>query len=61
MDDDTITVASAQGFELEERACRGEWVWGWCRGDDTRFPGYLTREEAVRWMADRLERVQVFA
>jgi hypothetical protein len=34
---------------------------GWHRGGDERFPCYLTRDEAARWMADRLNRVRVFA
>jgi hypothetical protein len=58
---DTITEALAGGFEPEERVCRGQWVWGWHRGDDDRFPCYLTRDEAIRRMADRLSRVRVFA
>jgi hypothetical protein len=49
------------GFELEQRVCAGQWVWGWHRGDDERWPCYLRRDEAVRWMADRLNRVRVFA
>jgi len=61
VDDETIRAAAGEGFELEERVCRDAWVWGWARGDDTRWPCYLTRDEAVRWMADRLRRVRVFA
>jgi hypothetical protein len=58
---DTITEALADGFELEERVCGDQWVWGWRRGEDERWPCYLTRDEAVRWMADRLNRVRIFA
>jgi hypothetical protein len=58
---DTITEALADGFELEERVLRDRWVWGWRRGDYERWPCYLTRDEALRWMADRLKRVRVFA
>ena len=62
MDDAAIvTNAATDGFELEERVLGDRWVWGWCRGDDTRWPCYLTRDEAVRWMADRLQRVRIFA
>jgi len=31
------------------------------RGDDGRWPCFLTRREALNWMADRLARVRVFA
>jgi hypothetical protein len=62
MDDDTIvTAAATAGFELEERPVAGAWVWGWCRGDDTRWPCFHERDQALRWMADRLRRVQVLA
>jgi hypothetical protein len=30
------------------------------RGDDTRFPCYLSEREALSWMADRLRRTAVF-
>jgi hypothetical protein len=36
-------------------------VWGWPRGDDERWPCYLTRDEAVRWMAARFNRIRIFA
>jgi hypothetical protein len=58
---DTIAEPLADSFELEERVCAGRWVWGWRRGDDERFPCYLTRDEALRWMAERLNRAKVFA
>jgi hypothetical protein len=57
----TIAEARADGFELEERVCAGQWLWGWRRGDDERWPCHLTRDEAIGWMADRLNRVRVFA
>jgi len=56
-----VTNAAADGFELEERPVAGAWVWGWVRGDDTRWPCFRERDQALRWMADRLRRVQVFA
>jgi hypothetical protein len=39
---------------------RGQWVWSWRRGDDARFPCYLSEREALSWMADRLRRAAVF-
>jgi hypothetical protein len=55
-----VTRALYMGFELEERPLRGRWVWGWRRGDDTRWPCYLSEREALRWMADRLRRTAAF-
>jgi hypothetical protein len=60
-DDDVLDQALADGFELEERPLQGRWVCGWCRGDDTRYPCFLTRREALDWMQDRLHRIAVFA
>jgi hypothetical protein len=57
---DTIKETLADGFELEERACGNQWVWGWRRGDDERWPCNLTPDEAIRWMADRRSRICVF-
>jgi len=45
---------------LEERPLRGQWVWGWRRGDDTRWPCFLTEREALSYMADRLRRTAAF-
>jgi hypothetical protein len=56
-----VTDAAAEGFELEERVVADAWVWGWARGDDTRWPCFHERDQALRWMAERLRRVQVFA
>jgi hypothetical protein len=60
-DDEVLSAAARDGFELEERPVCGQWVWGWCRGDDTRWPCYRERDQALRWMADRILRVAVFA
>jgi hypothetical protein len=60
-DDEVIDEAAFDGFELEERACQDAWVWGWCRGDDRRWPGYLKQRQAINWMRDRLSRGRVFA
>jgi hypothetical protein len=57
---DVRAEAAAQGFELEERPLRGLHVWGWQRGDDARFPCYLSEREALSWMADRLRRTALF-
>jgi hypothetical protein len=54
---DVLTKAAEQGFALEERPLRAKWMWGWRRGDDTRWPCYLTEREA---MADRVRRTAVF-
>jgi len=57
---DTREAAAQQGFELEERPLRGRCVWGWRRGDDTRFPCYLSEREGLSWMAGRLRRTAAF-
>jgi hypothetical protein len=60
-DDEILGSVSAEGFKLEERTCRGQWVYGWRIGDDARFPCFLTRREALSWMGDRLTRAAVSA
>jgi hypothetical protein len=60
-DEEVLAEAAEEGFELEERACGDAWVWGWCRGDDTRWPCYLEKRQAIDWMRDRLFRGRVFA
>jgi hypothetical protein len=55
-----LTEAAERGFQLEERPLRGQSVSGWRRGDDTRFPCYLSEREALRGMADPLRRADVF-
>jgi hypothetical protein len=57
---DIIDDARTVGFELGERPPNGEWVWGWRRGNDDRWPCFLERRLAVSWMADRLRRGAVF-
>jgi hypothetical protein len=59
-DDEVIAEAARDGFELEERAWGNAWTWGWCRGDDQRWPCYIERRQAVSWMRDRLRRGRVF-
>ena len=60
-DEEVFELAALDGFELEERACQNAWVWGWCRGDDRRWPCYYEQRQAVDWMRDRLSRGRVFA
>jgi hypothetical protein len=45
-DDEVIDEAALDGFELEEWACQDAWVWGWCRGDDRRWPCYYEQRQA---------------
>jgi hypothetical protein len=56
---DVFAVAAKRGFQLEERTLRGQWVWGWRRGDDTCHPCFLTEREAISYMRDRLTRIAV--
>jgi hypothetical protein len=60
-DDEVIDQAVLEGFELEERPWGDAWVWGWCRGDDTRWPCYLEHRQAIDWMRNRLFRGRVLA
>jgi hypothetical protein len=60
-DEEVITEAALEGFELEERPLRDKWVWGCRRGDDQRWPCYLEERQAIDWMRDRLNRVRIFA
>jgi hypothetical protein len=57
---DVREAARDQGFTLEERPLRGQWVWEWRCHDDTRWPFYLSEREALSWMADQLRRAVVF-
>jgi hypothetical protein len=59
-DDEVLERAAEDGFELEERACRDAWVWGWFRGEDARWPCFLEEGQALNWMRDRLRRSRVF-
>jgi hypothetical protein len=45
---------------LGERGLRGQWVWGWARADDERWPCFLEHRLAIAWMRDRLRRGRVF-
>jgi hypothetical protein len=47
------------GDQREKRPLRRQWVWGWRRADDTRWPCFLTQREALSYMADRLRRAAV--
>jgi len=57
---DVRDEAAQRGFTLEERPLHGRWVWGWWRGDDTRWRCYLTEREALSYMEDRRRRTAVF-
>jgi hypothetical protein len=57
---DVLEAAAERGFELEERPLRGQWVWGWRRGDDAGWPCFLSEREALSYMADRLRSTAVF-
>jgi hypothetical protein len=57
---DVRLEARGRGFELEERSLHGKWVWGWRRGDDTRWRCYGSEREALSWMADQLRRTAAF-
>jgi hypothetical protein len=46
-DHEVIEEAALDAFELEERACQDAWVWGWCRGDDRRWPCFLEQRQAL--------------
>jgi len=57
---DVIVEARRQGFELEERVLFDQWMWGWRRDDDERWPCFLERRLALSRMDDRLRRIGVF-
>jgi hypothetical protein len=38
----------------------GQSVWGWRRGDDTRWPCYGSEREALNWITVGLRRAGVF-
>lgn len=59
-DDEVVAAAVGDGFELEERPVGGAWCWAWARGDDTRWPAFTTKGQAIEWMRQRLHRVAVF-
>jgi hypothetical protein len=41
-DDEVLDYTRADGFELIERMSAGQWAVGWARGDDERWPCFLT-------------------
>ena len=55
-----ISEANRQGFQLEERVVAGEWVHGWSRDGDERWPCFHTEREALSWMSYPLRRIGVF-
>jgi len=56
---DVLEAAAERGFSFEERPLRGQWVFGWRRGDDTPVALLWLRARGVE-LADRLRRVAVF-
>jgi hypothetical protein len=60
-DDQAITEAALDGFELVERTCGDQWVHGWSRGGDKRWSCCLERRQALDWMQGRLSRGRAFA
>jgi hypothetical protein len=57
---DVITAARADGVDLDEKPFAGQWFNAWRRGDDERWPCFLTEREALDYMADRLQRGAFF-
>ena len=56
-----LELAADEGFAVVERTCAGQWVHGWARGEDERWPCFLERRQAINWMADTLRRGRIFA
>ena len=59
-DEEVVDEAHADGFELIERICAGQWAVGWGRGDDDRWPRFLEERLVISSMRDRLTRGRVF-
>jgi hypothetical protein len=57
---DAIEEAALLQFELVPRMLNGQLVYGWQRGDNTRFPCFVTEREAVSYVEDRLRRMRAF-
>jgi hypothetical protein len=55
-----VLAEAAQSVRPRGTTAARKWVWGSRRGDDTRWPCYLTEREALSYMADRLRRTAVF-
>ena len=57
---DLLAHAARDGYTLIQRETdTGQLVWAWRRGDDPRYPCFLTRREAVAFMEDRLRQIDV--
>ena len=57
LEPDVLPSARQRGFELVERELdTGQVVWAWQPADDAPAPLFLTRREALAWMADYLDR-----
>ena len=60
--DDIVAQARTAGYDLMQRELpSGELVWTFLPGDDTRHPCFVTRREAVAFIADRLRGTAVYA
>jgi hypothetical protein len=59
-DNEVIDRAREDGFELIEKPLNDQWVIGWARGDDERWPCCFEERLAVSWMRDRLRREGTF-
>ena len=59
-DEEVLDEAHADGFELIERMCAGQWAVGWTRGEDDRWPCFLEEHLAISLMRDRLTRGREF-
>jgi hypothetical protein len=57
LEPEVVPQARERGFELSEREFdTGQLVWVWESADDAPAPYFLTRREALAWMADHLGR-----
>ena len=57
LEPEVVPHARERGFELSERELdTGQLVWVWVSADDAPAPYFLTRREALAWMADYLDR-----
>jgi hypothetical protein len=58
---DLIARAASRDFSFVQRETdTGQLVWAWRKGEDTRYPRFLTRREAFAWMEDQLGRGAAF-
>jgi hypothetical protein len=58
--DDVRARAAEHGLSLDLTELNGHPVWGWHKGDDWRWPCYVTERDALDWMANWLRRRDAF-